>query len=32
VRIATSRLPEDPARTSELADLIALAAAPPRLH
>lgn len=32
LRIATSRLPEDPARTAELADLIALAAAPPRLH
>ncbi|WP_285575408.1 aminotransferase class I/II-fold pyridoxal phosphate-dependent enzyme [Actinoallomurus iriomotensis] len=32
LRIATSRLPEDPDRVAELAELIALAAAPPSLH
>lgn len=32
LRIATSRLPEDPDRITELAELIALAAAPPSLH
>lgn len=30
LRIATSRLPEDPARRAEIAEVIALAAAPPR--
>jgi DNA-binding transcriptional MocR family regulator len=32
LRIATSRLPDDPDRIAELAELIALAAAPPSLH
>jgi DNA-binding transcriptional MocR family regulator len=32
LRIATSRLPEDPDRVAELAELIALAAAPPSLR
>ena len=32
LRIATSRLPEDPARAAEIAEVIALAAAPPRLR